>query len=184
LTDFYQSFFRDAIMTDLLSRRRFIIQSGSSLVVPQVMRGRTNAQSPQSRSECIFCRIATNKASAQKLWEDKNFLAFLDIKPINPGHTLLIPKKHFEYIFDLSEPLYSEIFQRAKRLSKPLRAAMEAKRIGVIIEGFGVVHLHLHLVPINKSGELLRKGAEGVTEDEFSQVAAKIRAEIKKRDYR
>lgn len=163
-------------MVEHFSRRQFLIQSGAALAVAQTLRGQTPV--PQSRSDCVFCRIVANKAHAQKLWEDHEFLAFLDIKPINPGHTLLIPKQHFEYIFDLGEPLYSEIFQRAKRLAAPIRAAMEARRIGILVEGFGVAHLHVHLVPINKGGELIRKGIEGVTEEEFAKVAEKIRAAI------
>jgi histidine triad (HIT) family protein len=169
---------KDIKMIENFSRRQFLIQGGAALVVPQVLKGQSSVPPPQSRSDCVFCRIVWNKAHAQKLWEDREFLAFLDIKPINPGHTLLIPKQHFEYIFDLAEPLYSEIFQRAKLLAAPIRAAMEARRIGVLIEGFGVAHLHVHLVPINKSGELTRKGVEGVTQQEFAKVAEKIRAAI------
>jgi histidine triad (HIT) family protein len=167
-------------MFDHLSRRQFLIQSGSALAVPQALGSQAPVPPPQSKSDCVFCRIVGNKAPAQKLWEDEEFLAFLDIKPINPGHTLLVPRRHFEYLFDLGEPLYSQIFQRAKLLAAPIKTAMGARRIGMIVEGFGVAHLHVHLVPINKGGELIRRGVEGVTAEEFAQVAAKIRAAIDK----
>lgn len=165
-------------MVKQFSRRKFLIQSGSALVVPKALRSQDPPAPSQSGSECVFCRIVGNRAQAQKLWENNEFLAFLDIKPINPGHTLLIPKRHFEYIFDLAEPLYSQTFQHAKMLAAPLRAAMGSRRIGLMVEGFGVAHLHVHLVPINKGGELTRKGVEGVTKEEFSKVADKIRAAI------
>jgi len=84
--------------------------------------------------DCIFCKIIAGSAPSHKIWEDENFLAFLSIEQINPGHTLLISKKHVDYIFDLEEPLYSKIFQTAKKLSQPLKEAMKAKRIGVAIE--------------------------------------------------
>ena len=168
------------MMFDHLSRRQFLIRSGAALAVPQALKSQDPVPHLQATSECVFCRIVGNKAHAQKLWEDHEFLAFLDIKPINPGHTLLVPKQHFEYIFDLGEPLYSQIFQRAKLLAAPIRAAMGARRIGMLVEGFGVAHLHIHLVPINKGGELIRKGVEGVTEEEFAKVAEKIRAAIGK----
>lgn len=67
---------------------------------------------------------------------------------------MLIPKKHIEDIFDLEGPLFSELFKMAKRLSEPLKKATNAKRIGVVIVGFAVPHVHLHLIPLHKSNEL------------------------------
>src|SRR5688572_30307020 len=104
--------------------------------------------------KCIFCSIINNEAPSYKIWEDQNFCAFLDINPVNTGHTLLIPKAHIEYIFDMDELLYSKIFQVAKFLSKPINDAMQSRRIGVAIEGFGVPHVHIHLVPINRLSDL------------------------------
>lgn len=157
------------------SRRQFLIGSGIALTVPQAIKSQT------IQTECVFCNIIAGKLPAHKLWEDKDFYAFLDHKPINPGHTLLIPKKHAEYIFELEEPLYSRIFKSAKKLAKPLREAMNSQRIGVLVEGFGVAHLHIHLVPINKGdGFGKRTGVTGVTEEEFKAVADKIRAVIGK----
>ncbi len=67
---------------------------------------------------------------------------------------MVIPKQHIDYVFDLEEPLYSELFQITKDLSEPLKRAMKAKRIGVAIEGFSVSHVHVHLVPINNVNQL------------------------------
>lgn len=158
------------------SRRQFIIRSGAVLAVPQIIKSQT-----AQHTECVFCNIVSGKLAAPKIWEDKDFYAFLDHKPINPGHTLLIPKKHAEYIFELEEPLYGRIFKSAKKLAKPLREAMQSQRIGVLVEGFGVAHLHIHLVPINKGdGFGKRSGVTGVTDEEFKAVAEKIRAAIGK----
>lgn len=158
------------------SRRQFLTASGAVLAASQIIKSQAAQQ-----TECVFCNIVAGKLAAPKIWEDKDFYAFLDHKPINPGHTLLIPKKHAEYIFELEEPLYGRIFKSAKKLAKPLREAMQSQRIGVLVEGFGVAHLHIHLVPINKGdGFGKRSGVTGVTEEEFKAVADKILAKISK----
>lgn len=92
------------------SRRQFIIGSGAVLAASQII----TSQTTSAQTECVFCNIVSGKLAAPKIWEDKDFYAFLDHKPINPGHTLLIPKKHAEYIFELEEPLYTRIFKSAK----------------------------------------------------------------------
>jgi histidine triad (HIT) family protein len=103
--------------------------------------------------KCIFCEIINGKED-YKIWENENLIALLDINPAKKGHIMIIPKKHIGDIFDLEEPLFSELFQTAKKLEEPLKKAMDAKRIGMIIVGFAVPHAHLHLVPLHKSNEL------------------------------
>lgn len=128
--------------------------------------------------DCIFCKILSGAAPAHKVWENENFFAFLDINPVNPGHLLLIPKQHIDYVFDLEEPLYAELFQVAKQLAAPLQKAMGTKRIGVVIEGFSVAHLHVHLVPINSVNELNPTRARRATPEELTAVASRIRDEL------
>lgn len=123
---------------------------------------------------CIFCKISDGELPSYKIYEDKNFLAFLDIHPINPGHLLLIPKKHVDYVFDLEEPLYSEMFKAAKKISKNLKKVIKAKRVGIAVEGFAVPHVHIHLVPINNENELDPHRAKEATPEELSKVAKKI----------
>ena len=129
-------------------------------------------------NKCIFCEIRDGESSAFIVWEDEKFLAFLDIYPINPGHIDIIPKEHVDYLFDLDEELYSQIFVLARQLAAPLKKATGAKRIGVAVEGFGVPHAHVHLVPLHKGMELDPNRAKKVTEEELGKMCEKIRKEI------
>ena len=127
---------------------------------------------------CVFCQIVEGVEPAHRIWESDDFLAFLSIHPCNPGHTCLIPRTHVDYVFDLPEPLYSRIFQVARQLSKPLKSATAAKRIGIAVEGFSVPHVHLHLVPLYEVSELDPHRHIKQTEEELSRMAAAIRDEI------
>jgi len=161
-----------------VSRRTFLLAGGSALAMSQPLIAQTKQRGLISDENCVFCRIVAGKLSAFKVWEDDNFLAFLDHKPITPGHTLLIPKDHYDYLFEMPERRYSDIMKNARRLSSPLRTAMASKRIGVIVEGFGVNHCHVHLVPISEGGELIKKGKTGVPDEEFNSVAHRLRKAI------
>lgn len=125
---------------------------------------------------CIFCKIINKEVSTNLIWENESFITFLDINPINPGHVLIVPKTHIGYVFDLAEPLYSDFFRAAKLLSAPLKKATDAKRIGVAIEGFGVDHLHLHLVPVNSCNELDPNRTCRALDEDLSAMAQKIRS--------
>lgn len=103
--------------------------------------------------DCKFCEIINGKED-YKVWENNNFLALLDVMPAKKGHLMLIPKKHIGDIFELQEPLFSELLQVAKRLQEPLKKATNAKRIGLVLVGFAIPHAHLHLIPLHKSNEL------------------------------
>ncbi|HQU93169.1 MAG TPA: HIT family protein [Pyrinomonadaceae bacterium] len=159
-----------------ISRRSFIISGGVGLAVAGDVKAQ--AKGPKPVENCPFCKIVAGKLSAFNLWENKHFLAFLDHKPISPGHTLVIPKLHYPYLFDMPDKQYGEIMSVSRRLAAPIRSAMGSKRIGVLVEGFGVDHSHVHLVPINGSNELTRKGVSGVTDEEFGRVAGLIKSAI------
>ena len=129
-------------------------------------------------NDCLFCKIIKGDVPSYKIWEDENFFAFLDINPINSGHTILVLKKHLDYIFDLEESLYLEIFKTAKKLSEPLKRAVGAKRIALAIEGFLVPHAHIHLVPVNKVNDLDPNRAKKASPEELSEMMERIKKEI------
>lgn len=125
---------------------------------------------------CIFCKIVKGEIPCVKIWEDEKHLAFLDLSPINPGHTLVIPKKHTDYIFDLEDEEYKDLMLQAKKLAKKLNTSLNPKRIGVIVEGFAIAHVHLHLVPINNGGELNPEKATHPPLEELEKIAKIINA--------
>ncbi len=129
-------------------------------------------------NKCIFCEIRDGECPAHIIWEDEKLLAFLDAHPFNPGHTLLVTKKHVDDIFDLDDELYSSLFLAAKQLSEPLKKATNAKRIGVAIEGLSVPHVHIHLVPIRKASDLNPQRAKDASDEELAEICEKIRKEI------
>ena len=124
---------------------------------------------------CIFCKISKGEISAVKIWEDRKYLAFLDMNPINPGHTLVLPKKHTDYIFDLKDGEYKKLILTAKKIAKLLKEKLKSKRIGVLVEGFGVPHAHIHLIPINSGGEIDFKKAESMNQEELNKIAEIIK---------
>ena len=123
---------------------------------------------------CIFCKIIEGKVPAVKVWEDEDYLAFLDMNPVVQGHTLLMPKRHNDYVFDLQDPLYTKLMLKVKSLAKFLKSKLNPKRVGIIIEGFGVPHIHVHLMPINTPHEINQKGKPNVSKEELKKVAKKI----------
>jgi histidine triad (HIT) family protein len=124
--------------------------------------------------DCIFCKIANGEIPSVKIWEDKKYLAFLDMNPINSGHTLLTPKKHNDYIFDLNDSEYSKLMLNAKKIAKLLKKKLNPKRIGIIIEGFAVPHVHIHLVPINNPDEICNK-RKSIKTEELNKIAERIK---------
>jgi histidine triad (HIT) family protein len=95
--------------------------------------------------DCVFCKIVRGEIPCFKVYEDENFFAFLDINPLNPGHTVLIPKQHFTWVDDV-EP-YAEYWQVARKLSKAIQQALNPILVAKIVYGLGVPHAHIHLVP-------------------------------------
>lgn len=126
--------------------------------------------------DCIFCKIVRGEIPCVKIWEDEKYLAFLDQGQINPGHTLLIPKKHTDYLFDLQDNEYCELISKAKEIAKLLKLKLTPKRIGMVVEGFGVAHVHIHLIPINNVNELNQERATYPGIEALKKIAEKILA--------
>ena len=102
----------------------------------------------------IFSKIAAGEIPSSKVAEDDKHYAFLDINPVAPGHTLVIPKKEVDYIFDLSDDEYLELQLFAKRVAKAMKKSLPCERVGVAVIGLEVPHTHIHLVPINKESDM------------------------------
>ena len=102
----------------------------------------------------IFTKIVKGEIPCYKIAEDENYLAFLDINPLAKGHTLVIPKKEVDYIFDVDDQLLAGMMVFAKKVAHAIEKAVPCKRIGVAVLGLEVPHAHIHLIPINKLGDI------------------------------
>ena len=102
----------------------------------------------------IFSRIIAGEIPAHKIAEDEHFLAFLDISPLKEGHTLVIPKRETDYIFDLPDDELAALLVFAKRVAKAVKAAVECRRIGVAVIGLEVPHTHVHLIPMRSVSDM------------------------------
>ena len=127
----------------------------------------------------IFTKIINGEIPAYKVYEDDKFLAFLDIFPIQKGHTLVIPKKEVDYIFDINDELIAEYMVTAKKIGKAIEKVVPCERIGVAVIGLEVPHAHIHLVPINGVHDIdFSKPKLELSEDEFKSLAKAIKEAI------
>lgn len=127
----------------------------------------------------IFTRIINREIPGYIVHEDERFIAFLDINPLVPGHTLVVPRKEVDYIFDLDDDLLAGLNLFAKKVSKALRKAVPCKRIGVAVIGLEVPHTHIHLVPMNVTDDLnFTRPKLSPSKEQLALVAEKIRKEI------
>jgi histidine triad (HIT) family protein len=102
----------------------------------------------------VFTRIVKGEIPAYKVAETDRFLAFLDVNPLVKGHTLVIPKKEIDYLFDLEDQDFRDLMMFAKKVAAGVRKAVPCKRVGVAVIGLEVPHAHIHLVPLNKMGDI------------------------------
>lgn len=123
----------------------------------------------------IFSKIVNGEIPCYKIAEDDRFLAFLDINPLEKGHTLVIPKKEIDYIFDLEDNLYKDLFAFAKKVGTAIGKTIPCKRVGVTVIGLEVPHAHIHLVPINGVYDIdFKKPKKELTKEEFVKIAEQI----------
>ncbi len=130
----------------------------------------------------IFTKIAKGEIPSYKCAESDDFYAFLDISPLAPGHTLVIPKNvEDDYIFHLDEATYAGLWAFARKVAVALKAAVPCKRVGVAVLGMEVPHTHIHLVPLQTEGDLdFRKAKLQLEPQQMKEIAAKIFAEYEK----
>ena len=124
----------------------------------------------------IFTKIINGEIPCYKIAEDENYLAFLDVMPTATGHTLVIPKKEVDYIFDLDDELYIGLMAFAKKIAPAIEKAIPCIRIGVAVVGLEVPHAHVHLIPLNSMADMNFHNKLKPTQAELAETAEKIRA--------
>lgn len=122
----------------------------------------------------IFSRIIAGEIPSYRVAEDDRHYAFLDINPLAPGHTLVVPKREVDYIFDLSDEEYTALQLFAKRVAKAQKKALPCKRIGVAVLGMEVPHAHIHLVPLNSEADMDFRNKKTIAPEEMAAIAASI----------
>lgn len=129
----------------------------------------------------VFTRIINGEIPSYKVAEDENCYAFLDINPVVEGHTLVVPKKEVDYIFDLDEEEYVRLQLFARKVAVAVGAAVPCKRVGVAVLGMEVPHAHIHLIPLNSEGDMdFKKVRPSLSPERFKEIAGAIAAEFSK----
>jgi|SRR5919202_3891576 histidine triad (HIT) family protein len=124
----------------------------------------------------IFSRIVAGEIPSHKIAETDDYFAFLDIMPTTTGHTLVIPKKEVDYIFDLDDELYVGLMAFAKKVGAAIEKAVPCKRIGIAVVGLEVPHAHVHLIPLNSMADMNFNNKMKPNQDELAATAEKIRS--------
>jgi histidine triad (HIT) family protein len=126
----------------------------------------------------IFSKIIAGEIPAQRIREDDRFLAFLDVRPIRPGHTLVVPKEEIDHFFDLPDDLLAGLMVFAKPVAAALREVTDAERVGCAVVGVEVPHAHLHLVPVDGARDIDFSRASEADEDDLKAMAERLRSAL------
>lgn len=126
----------------------------------------------------IFSRIIDGEIPCYKVAENEDYFAFLDIRPLQAGHVLVVPKKEVDYIFDLDDDTLSGLILFSKRVAKAIEKAIPCERIGIAVIGLEVPHCHIHLAPINSVHDLDFRNTKSISREEMTAIATAISAEF------
>lgn len=126
----------------------------------------------------IFKKIVNGEIPAYKVAEDSQFLAFLDIHPNAKGHTLCIPKKEIDNIFDLDEEVYQELMRFSRKVAIALQKTLPCKRVGMAVVGLEVPHVHVHLIPLNSMKDMDFSQSIKMEHEEFESLAKSIHVNL------
>lgn len=126
----------------------------------------------------IFTKIIKGEIPCYKIAENADFLAFLDVNPNAKGHTLCVPKKEIDKIFDLEDDLYLGLMQFSKKVAVALEKTIPCNRIGMAVIGLEVPHAHVHLIPLNEMDEMRFKNKVSMNKEEFEALARQIQANM------
>jgi len=127
----------------------------------------------------IFTKIIKGEIPCYKIAEDENHFAFLDINPNAKGHTLCIPKKEIDKLFDLDETAYLSLMQFSRKVAKAIKASVPCMRVGITVIGLEVPHAHVHLIPLSEMKHATFQHKENLLPAEFEEIAEKIRSAMK-----
>ena len=120
----------------------------------------------------VFTRIINGEIPCYKIAEDENYFAFLDINPLSEGHTLVVPKREEDYIFDLRDEELAGLITFAKKVATSLKANLDCKRVAMVVLGMEVPHAHIHLIPMNSEADVdFRKPKLQLSSEQFAQIA-------------
>jgi histidine triad (HIT) family protein len=125
----------------------------------------------------VFMRIINGEIPCYRVTEDERFIAFLDVRPLVAGHTLVVPKQETDYIFDLDDSTLADMMVFAKKVAKAMKEVIECRRIAVAVLGLEVPHAHIHLVPMTRETDLLFTNPRLVVSDEENRRLAKAISE-------
>lgn len=126
----------------------------------------------------IFTKIISGEIPCYKIAEDENFFAFLDISPLEAGHTLVVPKVEIDYIFDLEDDFLAKFNVFAKKVALAIEASIACKRIGIAVIGLEVPHAHIHLIPLYKDAINFSQPKKSFTNEEFADLAKLISSKV------
>jgi histidine triad (HIT) family protein len=119
---------------------------------------------------CVFCEILAGRIPAHIVFNDAEHAAFFPLEHINPGHLVVVPRRHVDYIFDMDTPSYQSLWAVAAKLAPELQSVTSAKRVAVAVEGFSVPHVHVHLVPVYAGDELNPARAKPLAANEANRL--------------
>ena len=126
----------------------------------------------------IFSNIISGEIPSYKIYEDKDYFAFLDINPNALGHTLCVPKKEVDQVFDLDDDNLSGLMIFSKKVARAIKKAVVCKRVGISVIGHEVPHVHIHLIPINTMDDMSFDSKIQLTQDQFTEIMNKIKSYI------
>ena len=128
----------------------------------------------------IFSKIIAGEIPSYKIGEDENFYAFLDINPVTWGHTLVVPKKEVDYIFDIEDKELGEMMSFAKKVAAAIKEAIPCKKVGMAVLGLEVPHAHIHLVPLKGEGDMdFKHKIENPSPEKMKEICSSIASHFK-----
>lgn len=132
-------------------------------------------------SDSLFSKIIRGEIPSHKVYEDDRVLAFLDINPVNPGHTLVVPKVEVDHLWDLSDDDYLNLLAQSKKIALHIRDVLKVPRVGMVVEGFAVPHAHVHLIPVYEGfvATLTKPKTNENSAEDLAAMADQLRMENK-----